>query len=233
MAINPNNALDARHRSICGATGAGKTVACKLIPDWRNKCVAIFDIYGDYRPSRRRKLSGLGGNKVHHYTTRATFAKAFIEAWSTGQPFYIAYQPKVTGENYRTEAIWFAQLMWEASDGNRELHIVWEELAKWVDSAGKETSVIGELATGGRKFGVINTYVYQRPAEIPKTLLTQCSEIILGAQQSMLDVRYWMRETDIPAPLLVALGEKNSKTTKHYIVKSNGIGNFTETSRSF
>ncbi len=235
MAIKPNNSLKARHVSYCCTTGAGKTVAVKLIPDWQGKCVAILDIYGDYRQTRRRKLSGIGQRKVHQYTTRATFAKAFIEAWATGKPFAVSYHPKVTGENYRKEAIWFGQLMWDASDGDRELHVVWEELAKYVETAGKEVSVIGECATGGRKFGIVNHFVYQRPAEIPKTMLSQCQTVIIGAQQTMLDAKYWERESDVPVAEIVALGVENLKddNAKNYIIRSGAIGQYTKKTVNF
>lgn len=234
MAINENNSLKVRHVAYCGASGAGKAIAVKNMKLIGN-CVALFDIYGDYKAHRIKALSGLGGRKVYHYTTWATFTRAFIEAWSTGKPFAVAYQPKVIGEKYRAEALRFGQLMWDAADGKRELHIVWEEMAKYMLTTGKEQSVIGELATGGRKFGIVNHFVFQRPVEIPKTIITQCETLVVGAQQAKIDAKFWCEEIDCTMAEIIELGEKNRQfeRRKHYLVKSGGIGNYTPKTINF
>lgn len=233
MAINPNNSLKARHVSYCGTSGAGKAVAVKLM-GFVGQQVALFDIYGDYRPSRRRRLSGLGGRTVHHYTTRTTYLKAFVAAWQSGKPFAVAYQPKCdTADDYKAESQWFADLVWKASDGKRELHVVFEEMAKYMDGTGKATGRIGELATGGRKFGVVCHFVYQRPKEIPKTLVTQCPTLVVGAQQTMLDAKSWVEELDCELSEIVELGRLNQDFKKYYLVKRNGIGNYEQKSLSF
>ena len=233
MAINPNNALPARHVAYCGASGGGKTVAVKKL-GFVGECVAILDIYGDYTANRRRSLSGLGGRKVHHYTTRITFLKAFVAAWKSGKPFAVAYQPNCDkAEDYKRESDWFADLIWKAADGKRELHAVFEEMAKYMDGTGKATNRIGELATGGRKFGLICHFVFQRPVEVPKTLVTQCETLVVGAQQAMIDAKRWTEELDCDISEIVELGRINTATKKNYLVKRAGIGNYQKMSISF
>lgn len=233
MAINPNNALQARHVAYCGASGGGKTVAVKKM-GFVGDCVALFDVYGDYLANRRRALSGLGGRKVYHYTTRLTFLKAFVAAWGSKKPFAVAYQPKCErSDDYKAESDWFADVIWKAADGNRELHVVFEEMAKYMDGTGKATNRIGELATGGRKFGLVCHFVFQRPVEVPKTLITQCETLVVGAQQAMIDAKRWTEELDCQVSEIIELGKLNTGTKKHYLVKRAGIGNYQQKSISF
>lgn len=237
MAINPNNAHSMQNVCYCGTSGAGKSVAVKLmgfIP--KDEPVAILDIYGDYLPSRRRRLSGLGGRKVYHYTTRNTFFRAFVDAWSSGRPFAVAYLPKCeSSEDYKTESAWFADLVWKAADGKRRLHVVFEEMAKYMDGTGKASNRIGEIATGGRKFGLVSHFVFQRQTEVPKTLITQSAVSVVGAQQAMIDAKRWAEELDCNVSEIVELGTMNlqRKDTLFYLVKRGGIGNYKLQSLSF
>ena len=237
MAINPNNAHSVEHACYCGTSGSGKSVAVKLLGLIKdNEPVAILDIYGDYLPNRRRRLSGLGGRRVYHYTTRLTFYRAFVEAWASGKPFAVAYQPQCeNSEDYKTESAWFADLVWKAADGNRRLHVVFEEMAKYMDGTGKASNRIGEIATGGRKFGLICHFVFQRPTEVPKTLITQAAVLVVGAQQAMIDAKRWADELDCAVDEIKALGDLNElqKNKKYYLVKRAGIGNYQQTALSF
>lgn len=233
MAINPNNSLDARHISYCGASGAGKTVAVKCL-NLVGDMVAGFDPYGDYRASRLRKLSGLGnGRKTHHYTTRTTFLRAFIEAWASGKKFAVFYQPTVPDEKLRAEAIWFANVIWQAGDGNRELHVIFEEYGRYSEGTAAERSRIGEVVTGGRKFGLVGHYVFQRPSEVSKTIIGNCAEYVIGAQQAVIDAKRWIDELDCSMSEIVEMGNLNSKRTKHFLHKKGGIKNYKPISISF
>jgi DNA helicase HerA-like ATPase len=234
MAINPNNANKNQHVNYCGTSGAGKSVAVKgfgLV----GPCAVIFDVYGDYLPNRRRKVSGLGsGRKVHHYSTRRTFLNAFAEAWASGKGFAVAYQPNFKDDKaYKVEADWFADVVWRASDGNRRLDVIFEEMAKYMDGTGKATGRIGEIATGGRKFGLVAHFVFQRPTEVPKTLTSQAAITIIGAQQTMKDAKIWQEELDCEISEIVALGVLNQENKKYYLVKRGGIGNYEQKSISF
>lgn len=239
MAINPNNALDAEHVCYLAGTGGGKTAAVKLLKLWGDH-VAIFDMYGDYKyDGRKRKnpFNGLGGRKVYHYSTRNSFAKAFVDAWRSGKRFVVAYQPefsselqgKALKEAKQTELYWFGQLIWAAADGNRKLDVIIEELAKLASTAGKDDTIIGELATGGRKFGIILHAIFQRSQEVPKTIWNNSPRKVLGAQESKADAKAISDELDTPMEHVVQLSILNSKYKKkrlYYLVKSSGgIGN--------
>ncbi|MBY6095131.1 hypothetical protein [Ferrimonas balearica] len=219
MAINKNNRNPPRHAFYTSTTGGGKAVAVQyagLVP--RVPCLAIFDPYADYAYKTGSKEDrGFAGKRVYHYRTRRGFARAFRQAWATGKCFRIAYQPQMPS---RAEMLWFCGLMWAAADGNRRLDVVIEELAKWVDTAGKEQSTLGECLTGGRKFGLVMHTVAQRPVEVPKTITTQSSYKVVGMQESRADAERMMRELDCSFEEIAAL------KPLQYLVKSPGLGNY-------
>lgn len=226
MAINPNNSLDAMHVSYCGASGAGKTVSVKCLKLVGEHC-AGFDPYGDYRASSLRKLSGLGnGRKTHHYSTRRGFLRAFIEAWASGKSFAVFYQPVVPENKLRIEALWFAEVVWQASDGNRRLDVIFEEYGLYSEGTAAERSRIGEIAKGGRKFGIVGHYVFQRPSEVSKTIVGNCAEYVIGAQQAVIDAKRWIEELDCSMSEIIAIGKLNTKRRKHYLHKKGGIKNY-------
>ena len=117
-----------------------------------------------------------------------------MKAWKSGKAFRVSYKPKAPS---RKEMLWFCELMWEASDGNRRLDVVIEELARSVETAGKEDSRLGEMLTGGRKFGIVVHSVFQRSTEVPKTIISQSPFKIIGLQQSRADAKRMADECDI------------------------------------
>lgn len=239
MAVNINESLDAKHVCIAADTGGGKTAAVKLLGVCGDH-VAIFDIYGNYRYDGRKttkgKFNGLGGRRVYTFTNRHDFAKNFIEAWKSGLPFVVAYNPQpdciLNSEELlkfrRAELDWFSGLMWQALDGNRELYIAIEELAKLVQTVGKDSSSTGELATGGRAFGAILVTVFQRKQEVPKTIWNMSPVKIIGALDTKADIKTMNEAIDAPIKCLEQVSKLNAIHTKkylHYIVKTKGYGN--------
>lgn len=238
MPVNENNELKAKHVCYLAGTGGGKTTAVKLL-GMVGEQVAIFDMYGDYRYDARRKspFNGLGGRPVYHYKTRSAFATAFADAWRSGQKFAVAYSPefsdKLKGEKLtaarRTELEWFGSLMWAAADGNRELHIIIEELAKLARTAGKDDTIVGEIATGGRKFGLILHAIFQRSQEVPKTIWNNSPRKVLGAQESRHDAKLIAVELDAELSDVIQISKQNAEHEDkrlYYLVKSRGgIGN--------
>jgi len=224
MAINPNNRLEAKHCAYTAMTGGGKGVAVqnmRFIPE--NPCLAIFDPYREYEFKRGQKHSGFRGKKVHRYKTRRNFAKAFVQAWSSDKPFYIAYSPN---KPTREDMLWFCSLMWEASDGKRELHMLIEELAKYSLGAGAEPadSPLAECATGGRKFGLVLHVTFQTPTEVSKTITKQMPYKVVGPQEALSECKRMASEID-KAP------EDLGRLKKcEYWVKSPGWGNVKFTS---
>lgn len=238
MAVNPNNSLKAEHVCYIAGTGGGKTTAVKLARLFGD-CVAIFDVYNDYRYDGRSKsaFNGLGGRAVYHFATRKAFAAAFVDAWRSGKKFVVAYTPtfpaSLRGDDLRkarqVELHWFAQLMWEASDGKRQLHVIIEELAKLSDTVGKDNSIVGELATGGRKFGIVLHTIFQRSQEVPKTIWNNSPRKVLGAQESQGDAKQISVELDADLLDVYAIGRMNAEYEDkrlYYLFKSKGgIGN--------
>ena len=239
MAININESLDAEHVCIAADTGGGKTAAVKLL-DVCGDCVALFDIYGNYRFDGRKpkssKFNGLGGRKVYTFSERKGFAQAFIDAWRSGKKFVLAYNPQSTQiltqeasiKFRRDELDWFGALMWDALDGKRTLYIGIEELAKLVQTAGKDNSIIGEIATGGRAFGGVLVTVFQRKQEVPKTIWNMSPNKIIGALDTKADIKAMNEAIDAPIACLEQVSKLNAKYKKqylHYVIKVAGFGN--------
>ena len=225
MAINPDNSLECFHTAYCGTTGAGKGVALKMAGRVGPRA-ALFDPYGEYRPGKLRKLSGLGNARtVHQYTTRKTFLKAFASAWKSGKDFAVSYYPKNTTDR-RSEALWFAQLMWDASDGKRRLDPIFEEMGTYVETSGTDGSIMQEIATGGRKYALHGHFLFQRPQQVPKSIINQCVYQIIGMQEAVSDIRHWMDRLNCSFSEIEQLGKQNTKRHKHYLFKSPGVGNY-------
>lgn len=239
MAVNPNNELDAKHVCYLAGTGGGKTAAVKLLTGLMGSQVAIFDLYGDYKYDARKNtpFNGLGGRPVYHYGTRQKFAAAFADAWRSGQRFVVAYSPVFSEslsqaqlkEAKQKELHWFGSLMWTAADGKRRLDVIIEELAKLSNTAGKDDSIVGEMATGGRKFGLVLHTIFQRSQEVPKTIWNNSPRKVLGAQESKHDAKLIAVELDAELSDVIQLSKLNGQHSKkrlHYLVKSaGGIGN--------
>ncbi|MCF2826814.1 MULTISPECIES: hypothetical protein [unclassified Pseudoalteromonas] len=243
MAIRPYNKHKPLHTCYIAGTGGGKSTAVKLLAkmlDLFGDCVAGFDLYREYGFDGRKTkdlFNGLGQRPVYHYSTRKTFASAFIDAWRSGKKFVVFYSPEFPSSlkddqlraARKIELEWFGQLMWEALDGNRRLDILVEEYAKLVDSVAKDSSIIGEIATGGRKFGAVLHTVFQRSQEVPKTIWNNSPRKILGGQESMDDAKAVAKELDAAITDVIALGRLNQKyedERMHYIAKlKGGIGN--------
>lgn len=238
MPRNENNELDPLHVCYLAGTGGGKTTAVKLA-GLVGEQVAIFDLYGDYKHDARKKspFNGLGGRAVHHFSSRIKFAQAFAQAWRSGQKFVVAYSPQfsqaLAGQRLKDaktkELHWFGHLVWAAADGNRRIDVIIEELAKLSSTAGKDDSIIGELATGGRKFGLVLHTVFQRSQEVPKTIWNNSPRKVLGAQESRHDAKLIAVELDAELSDVIQLSKQNAdhhKKRLYYLIKSRGgIGN--------
>lgn len=239
MAVNENNELDPLHVCYLAGTGGGKTTAVKLMAGLMGDQVAIFDMYGDYKYDARKNtpFNGLGGRAVYHFSTRAKFASAFADAWRSGQKFVVAYSPQFSQslnaqqlkDAKKAELHWFGNLMWLAADGKRRLDVVIEELAKLSSTAGKDDSIVGEMATGGRKFGLVLHTIFQRSQEVPKTIWNNSPRKVLGAQESRHDAKLIAVELDAELSDVIQLSKLNGQHHKkrlYYLVKQRGgIGN--------
>ncbi|WP_080635028.1 helicase HerA domain-containing protein [Teredinibacter turnerae] len=191
------------HTSVVCMTGAGKGVAMHrlgLVP--REHPVIIFDPHGEYK--------NFAGRQVHRYKTRMNLAKAVGRAWQSRRSFVIAYVPGVEDKSaLRREAYWLAELVWAMSDGNRIVAAVFEEFAEYAEGNAQDKSPIGRLWTGGRKFGVWAFAVFQRSAEVPKTIWNNSPRKVIGAQGSPTDKRRVVDELGCSPADVDDLGVRN------------------------
>lgn len=209
MAINPNQARNAEHTAISMITGGGKGVAINNlnIIDKRHP-VMIFDPHGEYKK--------IAGRKVYRYRTQMNFAKIFRKAWASGKPFALAYHPKVTGNTDKERkkslvdaAHWFGRLAWAAADGDRILYTVFEEFGEYTQGSGDEDSIIGQIWTGGRKFGIRAIAIFQRAANVSKKIWENSPNKVIGVQGGKLDQERVCREVGCIVADVVDLGYRN------------------------
>lgn len=238
MAVKPNPARNAEHWSICMLTGGGKGVAINNlnIIDPKHP-VVIFDPHGEY--------SKIAGRKVYGYKSKRNLAKAFKSAWESGKTFALAYQPSIKskGEKERKKELqehahWFGRLVWEASSGNRILYAVFEEYGEYCDNAGTDNSIIGQIWTGGRKFGIRAIAVFQRSASVSKTIWEGSPNKVIGVQGGINDQERVVKELGCTRADVIDLGYRNKalemfapkidervRTKVHYLV-SHASGTF-------
>lgn len=209
MAINPNTARNAMHTSVVCMTGGGKGVAMNrlgLIP--RSMPVVIFDPHGEYK--------NFGGRAVYRYKTRMNLAKSLSRAWSSKKPFVISYTPPVdNADGLRAEAYWLAEMVWAMADGNRLLAVIFEELGEYAEGNASDDSPIGRLWTGGRKFGVWAFGIFQRSAEVPKTIWLNSPRKIIGAQGGINDKKRVVSELGCAPGDVDDLGFRNVKLSMY------------------
>jgi DNA helicase HerA-like ATPase len=214
---NPNNQLSAEHALFVGSSGSGKTTAVKQIGVISaTDQVALFDPYSDYET--------LCGREVRRYSSLAAFARALFSARAakSGRGFKIAYSPKDGANAKNLEA--FSKVVWGAGDGKHKkpLKVVFEELAKCVNTSGAARGAFGEILTGGRKFGIHAICIFQRGQEVPKTVMGQCALKWVGRQQRPQDATYLSKEIGLPEDKITALPKF------HYLIRTDdhSIGEF-------
>ncbi|WP_417842147.1 hypothetical protein [Terasakiella sp.] len=214
---NSNNRLSAQHALFVGSSGSGKTTGVKQTGVIKSTDqVALFDPYLDY--------DTLCGREIRRYTSLAAFARALFAARATksARGFKIAYSPKDGANAKNLEA--FSKVIWGAGDGEHKkpLKVVFEELAKCVNTSGAARGAFGEILTGGRKFGIHAICIFQRGQEVPKTVMGQSPIKWVGRQERRKDAVYLSDELDLPLDDIIKLPRF------HYLIKTSDhdIGQF-------
>jgi hypothetical protein len=184
-----NNELDAEHSFHVGATGSGKTSSLtKLKFISESDQVVFFDPYGDYKK--------IGRSVVKRFSSYAEFVRALMvaRASKTAKGFKYAWTPKEGACEDTLEA--FSAAVWVCGNGyhKKRLHAVYEEMAKCVRTTGKLIGYSGHVATGGRKFGIVAHYLFQRGQEVPKTIIGSCPYKWIGYQERDSDAKYLANE---------------------------------------
>ncbi|WP_375752713.1 hypothetical protein [Vibrio sp. HN007] len=186
MAINPNEKLKARNALYCAGTGGGKTTALHqadelgLIP--LNEDVLIFDTYSTF--------DRLGKRRVYTANSARQLISNLSKLRNQPKPFVASF----VGKRTQSEFDFFQKVAWEFADGNRPLHIINEELIRFVNSIAKAEGQLAENYQGGRKFGLVNHALFQRGQEVPKTVLRGSQIKWIGRQDDVDDVEYWTKK---------------------------------------
>ncbi|KXF81207.1 hypothetical protein [Enterovibrio coralii] len=196
MAINSNPRHKARHKLFAATTGGGKTTAIHQDRDLQKaQRVVIYDPYNAYRKLGRKRVTQTHSIKA--------FAIALAQAMQKNKPFVLA----LSGVYGVKELDVFAKILWAVADGNKQLHVVVEELIGSVSSPNQLPKAVAELWNGGRQFGLVMYALFQRPQEVPKTVVRQSQFKWVGKQDSKADCRYWSAEIDVPVEALSQLND--------------------------
>lgn len=215
---NSNVALPANHTLYVATTGGGKTTAVKKLQTVpKGAQVAFFDPYRNYAGKKFK------GQQVQAFTEFAPFARALVAARKNKAGFKIALVKEANAQNLET----FAAIIWSLGNGNKPLfHVVIEELASAVETAGKLKGKAGELWRGGRQFGLVMHSLFQRMQEVPKTVVTQSVNWWVGGLASLADAEYISKAKGYDVKAISALKTaEDNKGIAQYLLFGNGIGN--------
>lgn len=163
MAKNPNTSLPNLNTFYAAMSGGGKSQAVKnqkLSPR-----VIVWDPDEDHK-TRTRVYS-------------ITDLLAYLRNHGGKAGFSVAY----SGDNSVKAFELFCGAVWAVLDGNKRTDCIIEELADVTPSSGKAGEWSGQLIRRVRKYGGVLHAVTQRPAEVPKTIYTQCAIKYIGMQE--------------------------------------------------
>ena len=163
MAKNPNTSLPNLNTFYAAMSGGGKSQAVKN-QSLSNR-VIIWDPDEDHK-ARKRVYS-------------ITDLVAYLRQHGEKAAFSVAY----SGDNSVKAFELYCGAVWAVLDGNKRTDCIIEELADVTPSSGKAGKWSGQLIRRIRKYGGVGHYVTQRPAEVPKTIYTQCSIKYIGMQE--------------------------------------------------
>jgi DNA helicase HerA-like ATPase len=215
---NSNVRLPPQHTLYVATTGGGKTTAVKKLDTVpKGAQVVFFDPYRNYAGKKFK------GQTVQAFTEFAPFARAVLAARKKKIGFKIALVKDANMQNLET----FAAIVWSLGDGNKPaLHVVIEELASAVETAGKLKGKAGELWRGGRQFGLVMHSLFQRMQEVPKTVVSQSVNWWVGGLASSSDAEYISKAKGHDIREISALKTaQHNKGIAQYLLFGNGIGN--------
>ncbi|MGR5096867.1 hypothetical protein ACPV5O_26345 [Vibrio maritimus] len=215
---NSNVRLPPQHTLYVATTGGGKTTAVKKLDTVpKGAQVVFFDPYRNYAGNKFK------GQTVQAFTEFAPFARAVLAARKKKTGFKIALVKDANMQNLET----FAAVVWSLGDGNKPaLHVVIEELASAVETAGKLKGKAGELWRGGRQFGLVMHSLFQRMQEVPKTVVSQSVNWWVGGLASTSDAIYISKAKGFELDKLTSLKTaQNNSGRAQYLLFGNGIGN--------
>ena len=163
MAKNPNKSLPNLNTFYAAMSGGGKSQAVKAQKS--SKRVISWDPDEDH--------------KVKCRVYSVTELVAYLRQHGHKAGFSVGY----SGDNSVKAFELYCAAAWAVLDGRMRTDIIIEELADVTPSSGKAGQWSGPLIRRVRKYNGVLHAVTQRPAEVPKTIYTQCSIKYIGQQE--------------------------------------------------
>jgi len=199
-----NDSLPAQHMLVTGGTGSGKTTLVR-----KEQTIAGAQIQLLWDPDR--------SHYALHLPSQWQFLKAVREGIHSRQRVRLALTVDATEENFE----FFCQVVWAACCSTRPMTVIVEELAE-VTNPGKARLHWATLLNRGRKYGVRLVAISQRPQEIDKTTLTQCSTKVTGALDRHVDRQVMARELSTSPEAIERLRAENAPGKLNYLVLTPG-----------
>lgn len=199
-----DDSLPARHMLITGGTGSGKTTFVRKCADIQ-RCPRIL----------------LWDPDKSHYALHIDNPRQYLNALRAGIRKGASFRLALSMEANESNFDLFCNLVWAAACASRPMVVVIEELAE-VTNAGKARGTWQTLLNRGRKYGLQLVAISQRPQEIDKTTLTQCSTKVTGALDRHVDRQVMARELSTTPQEIERLRARNDGRHLHYLVLKPG-----------
>lgn len=204
MAGKADDRLPARHILITGGTGSGKTM-------WVKRCSSIQE-------TRIQLLwDPDASHNARHITRPRAYLRAVRDGLRSGLKMRLGLSTVATELNFQ----YWCAIVWAACCCSRPIVAVIEELAE-VTGPGKARGNWQTLLNRGRKYAVQIVAISQRPQEIDKTTLTQCSTKVTGTLDRDVDRVLMARELSVDPARIVALRTDNALNRLNYLVLQPG-----------
>lgn len=163
MAKNPNTSLPNLNTFYAAMSGGGKSQAVKN--QKLSNRVLIWDPDEDHKAKAR------------------VYSMTDFMAYLTKHGHKAAFSVAYSGDNSVKAFELFCGAVWAVLDGRMRTDVIIEELADVTPTSGKAGEWSGQLIRRIRKYFGVGHYVTQRPAEVPKTIYTQCAVKYIGMQE--------------------------------------------------
>ncbi len=199
--------LPAQHILLTGGTGSGKTTWVKNCREIANAPrVLLWD------PDR--------SHRARHFSNRRAYLKHVRAALASGLKVRAAYVPP--GDSTEEEFHWWCSVVWAACCASRPMVAIVEELHE-VTNAGKARGMWKTLLNRSRKYGVQIVAISQRPQEIDKTTLTQCSTKVTGILDRDADRVVMAKELSVSPDRIFNLRSTGKPELRYLVLRPGDV----------